>query len=266
MAPDHDIPEVALVFEDDPGEVGSEGGRDRVPAPGEFGHRLPGPRIPAGVLGVALGIVAVVGIMAVNLGAGTDIAAVTSLAALGSSALPRAVASAAMAYLGTLGALVVVAAVCAGLVAWERARRRSGRWVAVHGLAVLAVMATAWMLTGLVATVTVGPVPYLVGPAAFVAALGTVLTSITPRPFRGLAGVVAAAIGVAVAASLVYAGSATVVGAGGSLVAGSASALLGIIAWNRWWAPVMDARDRIGQRMGGPGSAGWGRWSGHRAA
>ncbi len=246
-----DIPEVTLVFEDAPtgrGPFSSDGslnsdtrGRSSAPNRWRDGRSLPESPIPVGVLGVALGITAVIGVVAVNLIPGLGIAGVTTAVALGEAALPIAIARFA-AGLGTFGALTVVALVCA-LISSRRTRPSPIP-------AFLVTMGTAWMATGLVGTATIGRVPFLVNGIAFLAALAVALGVALPSPVRWPVGALVGVAAVAAAASLVYVGATTIIGALGSVVVGILGVLIGVFMWNRWWAPVMDARDRAQRLMG----------------
>lgn len=280
--PVSDIPEVVLVFEDDrpdadhehagaprfaqrPGAEDDHEGRraerrTNGGMPVDAERVLPRGRLTPTALGLTLGATAVIGILAVNLSGALAIAGVTVPAPLVASGAVTAAAGVAatvfsplLAVLVTLGAAWALAASSATRP--EVAARGRGRGGFLSALrhpgaaAFLTVMATAWMLAGLVATVTASAsVPFVVQAAAFTAALATGLTLAVPAERRLVAGLVLGALAAGVSVLLVLAGSSTVVAAAGSAVVGVVSALLGAAAWNRWFAPMWAARDLFARR------------------
>jgi hypothetical protein len=265
---DHaDIPEVTLVFEDDPpgggarsahtGPQGRSGEAASVHRDGaDVGHHLPQGRVAPAALGVVLGAVAVLGILVVNLAPAFSLAGVTTAADLGAPAAVAALARLATTVFGPLCAVAVTLG--AALLLARRGLRMGGGPVRAlmgsrRSVAFLSVMVTAWMLEGLVATVTAGTVPFVVQASAFAAALAAGLTVTAPRESRLATGLVSAAVVVAVSVALVLAGFSTLVAGVGSVVVGVVSVLLGAAAWNRWFAPALEARDALRRTR----SAGW---------
>lgn len=251
---DADIPEVTLVFEDDDLE---EAGRRSTgtsprshrhrrmsrhdPAQG-LGHRLPESGVPTGILAGALVAISVLGIVLVNAAGLVTLTGVTTTLGLGSAILPQWLASTGSALFGTLGATLIAVAVFAALMV--RSRRGLGQ-------AFIVTMGAAWVLTGLVSTVTIGATPYLFTPLAFVAALSCALTLITParlRPLAALAGTLATA---AFGTSVAYVGTTTAVGVVASVLVGVIGVAVGAVVWNRWRAPVLEARERMAAAMAG---------------
>lgn len=268
---DADIPEVTLVFEDDdedvrgtPTFVQDNGGRrahvrpprssSRRPRslwradPSEpHGHRLPEIGPSSGILAAALVVIAVVGVMVVNLAGSVAMTGITTTLALGSAMLPQWLASVGSALFGTFGATLLSLAIYLAL-AWKAA---SGR-----GQAFLVTMGSAWMLSGLVATVTIGSTPYLFSALSFVAALACALTLISPGAFRVLSGLTGGLAVLAFGASVVYVGTTTALGALASVLVGGIGVALGALVWNRWWAPILETRDRAAAAMGAAMGAG----------
>lgn len=255
---DADIPEVTLVFEDDGAQDAGRRGTPRPrgprrrrhmwrsdPAQG-LGHRLPEPRIPTGILAAALVVISVLGIVLVNSAGIITLTGVTTTLALGSAMLPEWLASTGAALFGTFGATLVTLAIFGALML----RPGTGR-----GQAFIVTMGAAWMLTGLVATVTIGSTPYLLTALAYVAALACALTLIIPAPFRPLTAVTGTLVTLAFGTSVVYVGTTTAVGAVASVLVGAIGVAVGAVVWNRWWAPVMEARERMASAMAG----GWGQ-------
>lgn len=261
MAADEKIPEVTLVFEDDQeqrprfdqrphGERGDDVSGEGRPGRGplrdiEEGAALPVPGVPVAVLGVTLGVMALAGVVTTSLGAGaaTLPSGVAVAATFGSAAVPTVLAGVASAVFGPLGMVLVVLAAMALL--GSRAR------TAAHRFPLLVVMGTAWIATGLVATVTTGAQPFLASAVAASAAAAVAATLLVRRRLRLPVAAAGVLIGLAVAACLVYVGTVSVIGAVASLVVGLTGALLGAAVWNRRWAPVVDR----GMRSTG----GWGR-------
>jgi len=270
---DSEIPEVTLVFEDDtpPGPAPGEPGRDRVPRfsqrgrqqrpPSrtqttgtdrsgggvERGHLLPQGRLTPAVLGITLGVTALVGILVVNMASAGGIAVITTPSVVVASVALATLAGLATTVFGPLMSVLVTFAVAAVLGGVEGGRERRGlrsAWSHPRAIAFLFVMVTAWMLKGLVASVTAsGAAPFVVQAAAFTAALATAVTVTAPAPRRAVTAMVSGALALAVSVLLVLAGGSTVVASAGSAVVGVATVLLGAAAWNRWFAPVMAARD-----------------------
>lgn len=199
-------------------------------------------RVPSSVLGGSLLVTGVAGIFAANVSGAAAIPAFTSTLSAATGLLASFAALATAAF-SSIGAMLLV------LIAWTGLRRRGERGTAS---AMLLAMWTAWMLSGAVAAVSLGAVPFIVSPIAFLAAATAFATSRArshslARAWElGLGGTVLVA---GVAALLIASGSATLVGALASLLVGASSALLGVRAWNRWWAPMFDAREQMRRTM-----------------
>ena len=246
-----DIPEVTLVFEDEatraprtPRDGGRTRTRARVMREGSRGGRyVETGAVTPGVLGVALAVVSVIGIFAVNLAGLLPLPGVTTATALFTSTALATTASIAGQLFGLVGAASVTAGVAVALAA---VGRRTGR---LRAAPFVVAMLSGWMLTGLVQSVTSGPTTFIVQALAFAAALGTALVVVSPGRWRALASAVGGAGVLVVGASVVLTGAATLVSAVGSVIAASAAVLLGAWAWNRWFAPALEARDQVRRAM-----------------
>lgn len=141
-----------------------------------------------------------------------------------------------------LGAFLLVFAV------WALLRRRGEKAAAS---ALLVSMWTVGLVSSAMALLALGPVPYIVSAIAFPAALSTVsLVLVKQRPsgaFRK-GGVLSVFVLVALTTVFIAAGRATLVGSIASLLLGAVAALLGVRLWNRWWAPILDAREYFRSR------------------
>ncbi len=278
---DSEIPEVTLVFEDDmpsgaaPGQTRtrrvphfSQQAREaRRPTSTQatstrpFGggvqgrHLLPQGGLAPAALAVTLGVTALVGILVVNIASAGGIAVITTPSIVVASAAVTTLAGVATTVFNPFMSVVVAFAVAAVLGGVEgRPRRGNLRRARSHSRAIafLFVMATAWILKGLVASVTsAGAVPFVVQAAAFTAALAAAVTVTAPEHRRAVTGTVSSVLALAVSVVLVLAGSSTVVAAVGSAVVGVVTVLLGAAAWNRWFAPALAAWDLFrGTRTG----------------
>ena len=101
------------------------------------------------------------------------------------------------------------------------------------------------------ALLALGPVPYIVSAIAFPAALSTVSLVLVKQRQSGAfrkGGVVSLFVLVALTTVFIVAGRATLVGSIASLLLGTVGALLGVRLWNRWWAPILDAREYFRSR------------------
>lgn len=258
---DADIPEVTLVFDDEDAQGsptftqsprGRSGHRQRAGRPRRrmwradpsqsSTHRLPELGVSTGILAGALIAISVLGIVVVNIAGAITMAGVTTTLALGSAILPEWLATVGSTLFGTFGATLVTMAIFAAFMV----RSRTGR-----GPAFLVTMGAAWMLSGLVATVTIGSTPYLFSALSFVAALACALTLVTPTPFRPFAAVTGTLLVLAFGTSVVYVGTTTAVGAVASILVGAIGVALGAVVWNRWWAPILEARERMAAAMAG---------------
>lgn len=265
MTADDRIPEVTLVFEDGHREgpdtrqgrptfqqrpragspegptMGGRAGRGPLRSADE-GHALPVPGLPVAVLGATLGVMALVGVVTTSLATASLPAGVVVASAMGTSAGASVAAGIASAVFGPLGMTLLVFASLVALGA--RPRVRSLRFP------LLVVMGSAWVATGLVATVTGGAAPFLASAVAASAATGAAVTMLVRRDLRLAAALLGGILAVAVAASLVWVGTVSLVGALASLVVGATGALLGAAVWNHRWAAVMDMRDAHLARSG----------------
>ncbi|WP_115728020.1 hypothetical protein [Actinomyces culturomici] len=200
-------------------------------------------RIPTGVLAGGLAATAVAGIFAANASGAVAVPGVTTLLSAASTGVLASSATLLTAAFSSVGAILLV------LVAWTALRSRGERAAAS---ALMVSMWTAWMLAGAVGSVALGTVPYVVAAIAFPAALvASAAVLLSGRSRAGFWGAVlgGSALVVGAAALLVAAGSATLVGAVASALVGVSGALLGVKLWNRWWAPMIDARERMSRMM-----------------
>lgn len=200
-------------------------------------------RVPSTVLGASLVATAIAGVFAANVSGSFAVPGATSLLTPTSGLLGSA-ASLTIAALSSPGAMAIVGAL------WWILRRKGERAAAS---ALFVAMWAAWFFSGALSAVVLGAVPFVLAPIAFPAALAAVSTILLRG--RSTAGAVGAGIGGALvvlgeAALLVAAGRATLVGALASVLVGVVGALLGARAWNRWWAPVIGARERFRAMMG----------------
>lgn len=144
----------------------------------------------------------------------------------------------------SFGAILLV------LAAWVVLRHRGER---ASASALIVGMWSAWLVSSAVSALAIGTVPYIVSVIAFPAALATVVLALMRGGRRRgfpLASVLAGGLLVAVTALFIAVGKATLLGAGASVLVGAAGALLGLRLWNRWWAPILDARERFRSMMG----------------
>lgn len=195
-------------------------------------------RFPVSVLAGVIFALAVVGIFASNVSGSAAIPAVTSPLA-GAGGVLAAVATLVRIVFSPLGALILVA------LAWAVLRRRGEKATAS---AMLLAMWSAWMVTGLVSIVALGAVPFIVSPIAFLGAAATLSITVAVSSSRSWAwevGLLASVLAVGVSAFLIAAGGATLLGAASSLILGAIGANLGVRVWNRWWAPLFDARTML---------------------
>lgn len=141
-----------------------------------------------------------------------------------------------------LGAFLLVFAV------WALLRRRGEKAAAS---ALLVSMWTAGLVSSAMALLALGPVPYIVSAIAFPAALSTVSLALVKQRSSAAVrkgGVVSLFVLVALTVVFIVAGRATLVGSIASLLLGAVGALLGVRLWNRWWAPILDAREYFRSR------------------
>ncbi|WP_022867324.1 hypothetical protein [Schaalia vaccimaxillae] len=239
MEQNQTIREVELIFDDDTAQQP----RSTAETPGGLGgHRLAGGRVPTKALLTTMGVTGIGGIIAANMGT-AGFAGLTSTYAAATSGAPASASSIASSLLGPIGATALV------LGSWFIMRRKG---LHSQASALLVTMWSSLLISGVVSAFTIGATPFLVSAIAFAAAATTAATALLGRSGRGVIGTSAAAAltaGVLVIGGLsgllIASGGATVVGAIGSAVVGVCGALLGVKAWNRWWAPVVEYRERV---------------------
>lgn len=194
-----------------------------------------GPLSTALLAGCAMAI-GVFGLLAKNVG-GAFVVAGLSVPLTGAEGAPVFIARGIGYLFSFLGAFLLVFA------AWALLRRRGEKAAAS---ALLVSMWTAGLVSSAMALLALGPVPYIVSAIAFPAALSTVSLVLLKRRSSGAfrkGGLVSAFVLVALTAVFIVAGRATLVGSIASLLLGAVGALLGVRLWNRWWAPILDARE-----------------------
>ncbi|MDC4233463.1 hypothetical protein M3T53_07045 [Actinomyces sp. B33] len=218
---------------------------DRAARAEGVGVRMPEGRLPSKLVIGALVATGVGGILVANLAGAASRAAITVPAVLTSSAAVAGAASIASTLLGGLGALIVAGA-------WVSLRRR-GRREDASGLIVS--MTVAWAVFQGLMLLGAGSAPVAVPAVGFLAALSTAGAAILGRG-RGIIGSPAALVVsagtaalLAVSALLVPAGLASLVGVAVSTVVGAGGALLGVRAWNRFWAPIVEHRARAASAL-----------------
>lgn len=199
-----------------------------------------GPLPTALLAGCAMAI-GVFGVLAKNVGGAFAFAGL-SVPLTGAEDAPVFIARGIGYLFSFLGAFLLV------FVAWVLLRRRGEKAAAS---AFLVSMWTAGLVSSAMALLALGPVPYIVSAIAFPAALSTVsLVLVKQRPsgaFRK-GGVVSLFVLVALTTVFIVAGRATLVGSIASLLLGTVGALLGVRLWNRWWAPILEAREYFRSR------------------
>lgn len=206
-------------------------------------HALPTGRLSAPVLAGSAGAVGLLGILAANV-RGSFAREGLSVPFAGADGVLLTLATDIGYLFSPFGAILLV------LAAWALLRRRGERAAAS---ALIVGMWTAWLVSSASSALAIGAVPYIVPVIAFPAALATVVLALVRGGGRRgflVAAPLAAALLLAFTALFVAAGKATLIGALASMLVGGAGALLGLRAWNRWWAPILDARERFRSMMG----------------
>lgn len=203
---------------------------------------LPQGRISTGACAATLIGGAVLSLFAANVSGAFALPGVTTLLSAASGPL-LASANIVLGLLSPFGAILMVFA------AWSVLARRGYRHA---GFALLISMWTAWIASVAVGSFAVGAVPVMILGLAFCSAATVAASTLAKkhsvravRGIRALGAILFAAVG----ALLIAAGSATLIGAIVSGVVGWIGALLGVRAWNRWWAPMIDTREQVRRAM-----------------